>query len=225
MTRLALLLLTWVAGWVDALCFLGLGKVFTSFMSGNFLFLGIALGQGDQEFLRRAAAALATFLVGAAAATVVVSRSPRPPHVLNAWVLATETVVLFGFAVGWRSTVIDPSAGHAAPVILLAVAAFAMGLQAATVMALNIPGVATNALTGTYTLIARILVRRAQGAPTPREVSLGYLVLLCASYGLSACIVVFVIARKTSVFLPVALLATATLIASRQQLDSSALDK
>jgi len=42
--RFALFSLTLVAGWVDAMTFLGLGKVFSSFMSGNVLFLGIAAG-------------------------------------------------------------------------------------------------------------------------------------------------------------------------------------
>lgn len=215
-TRLTLLLLTWVAGWVDALCFLGLGKVFTSFMSGNFLFLGIALGQGERDFLLRAAAALAAFLVGAAAATVAVSRLHQTPRTLCSAVLAAETIVLGGFAVGWLMMAEYPASGTDAPVVLLAVAAFAMGLQAAAVSALNIPGVATNALTGTFTLIARILAQRMQRAPTAPDVSLAYLLLLCAAYGLSAGTVVLAIGRKATILLPVALLAAATLIARRQ---------
>jgi uncharacterized membrane protein YoaK (UPF0700 family) len=210
-----LLLLTVVAGWVDALCFLGLGKVFTSFMSGNFLFLGIAFGQGDREFLQRAAAALASFLAGAMASTVLVSKTDSTRHSLCPAVLAAETLVLLAFAAGWVM-IGSTAAGTAAPVSLLAVAAFAMGLQAAAVLALNIPGVATNALTGTFTLIARILARRAQGTPAPPEVSVAYLLLLCAAYGLSAGAVVLVIERKETAFLPVILLGIVTVIAGRE---------
>jgi len=38
-----LLLLTLSSGAVDAICFLGLGKVFTAFMTGNFVFLGLRI--------------------------------------------------------------------------------------------------------------------------------------------------------------------------------------
>src|SRR3954454_22711341 len=45
--RRALLIgLTAAAGWLDALAWIYLGKVFLSFMSGNLVFLGIAAGPG-----------------------------------------------------------------------------------------------------------------------------------------------------------------------------------
>jgi uncharacterized membrane protein YoaK (UPF0700 family) len=41
-----LLALTWAAGSVDAISYLGLGHVFTAMMTGNTVLLGLALAQG-----------------------------------------------------------------------------------------------------------------------------------------------------------------------------------
>ncbi|MFE5891051.1 DUF1275 family protein [Streptomyces sp. NPDC056462] len=41
-----LIALTAVTGIVDAVAFLGLGQVFTAFMTGNILFLGFAVAGG-----------------------------------------------------------------------------------------------------------------------------------------------------------------------------------
>src|SRR5918999_3254519 len=64
--RIFLIGLTAAAGWLDALAFLHLGKVFVSFMSGNLLFLGIGAGTGDGGLTARAGAVLAAFLLGSA---------------------------------------------------------------------------------------------------------------------------------------------------------------
>src|ERR1700754_5086639 len=70
--------LTAAAGWLDALVFLHLGKVFLSFMSGNLLFVGIATGTGDGGLLARAGAALAAFLLGTAAGARITGRRLAP---------------------------------------------------------------------------------------------------------------------------------------------------
>ena len=41
------LVLTWAAGGVDAISYLGLGHVFTANMTGNAVLLGLAVGQGQ----------------------------------------------------------------------------------------------------------------------------------------------------------------------------------
>src|SRR3954451_16500655 len=53
------------AGTLDALTFLHLGKVFSSFQSGNVLFLGLGAGGGDWGLVVRAGAVLTAFVVGA----------------------------------------------------------------------------------------------------------------------------------------------------------------
>jgi len=63
--RRALLIgLTAVAGWLDALAWIYLGKVFLSFMSGNLLFLEVATGQAHAGLLARAGSALGGRLTG-----------------------------------------------------------------------------------------------------------------------------------------------------------------
>ena len=46
---LLLLGLTWSAGFLDAISFLGLGNVFTANMTGNTILLGIALGRDNLQ--------------------------------------------------------------------------------------------------------------------------------------------------------------------------------
>src|SRR5690349_20291001 len=57
-----LLLLTLAAGWTDALCYLAVGRVFASFMTGNILFIGLSIGQGNTALLVRAGAAVLLYL-------------------------------------------------------------------------------------------------------------------------------------------------------------------
>lgn len=59
-----LLALAFVAGYIDAVSYLGLNRVFTA--NGNTVLLGIAVAQLDGEAATRSSLALAGFLVGAA---------------------------------------------------------------------------------------------------------------------------------------------------------------
>src|SRR3989449_11780262 len=61
-----LLVLTWAAGSVDAISYLGLGHVFTAMMTGNTVLLGLAIGQGQVLAALRSVIALAGFCLGAA---------------------------------------------------------------------------------------------------------------------------------------------------------------
>ncbi len=60
-----LLALTFVAGWVDAVAYLGLGRVFTANMTGNLVLLGINAGQDQLPATIRSSVALACFALGA----------------------------------------------------------------------------------------------------------------------------------------------------------------
>ncbi|MBO0875643.1 MAG: DUF1275 domain-containing protein, partial [Pseudonocardia sp.] len=61
-----LLGLTVVAASIDALSYLGLGRVFPANMTGNTVLLGIGLATGDIDAAARSAAALGAFVLGAA---------------------------------------------------------------------------------------------------------------------------------------------------------------
>lgn len=204
--RRSLLLLTLAAGWMDSMTFLALGKVFSSFMSGNVLFLGIAAGQRDWGFLIPVMSALTAFGLGGALVGLIMAaeKSPGRQCELSRFALLLECLVLLIFAGLW-SVMADLPTPPAWRAGLVGMAALAMGIQAANVFALGIPGVATNALTGTITLIVRRLTVPMSGEH-PKEVTTGYLLLLCAAYALSAAWVVQCIDSAVSPFVPALLI-------------------
>src|SRR6266851_9068882 len=69
-----LLVLTWAAGSVDAISYLGLGHVFTAMMTGNTVLLGLAIGQGEILAVLRSVLALAGFVAGAGIGAMVVEQ-------------------------------------------------------------------------------------------------------------------------------------------------------
>ena len=99
---LMLLVLTWAAGNIDAICYLGLGHVFTANMTGNTVLLGLHLGQEQGAAALRALVALLGFGVGLVMGALIVERiggtGPWPPAVT--WALAVEAAMLAAFAVG-----------------------------------------------------------------------------------------------------------------------------
>jgi uncharacterized membrane protein YoaK (UPF0700 family) len=145
------LLLTWAAGSVDAISYLGLGHVFTANMTGNTVLLGLALGQRQGLAALRSMIALAGFAGGAAMGALIVERGPKqagwPPGVTRALLL--EGVILVIFTITWRI----PAAAQSARLVyaLIALSALAMGIQSAAIRHLNVPGVATTYITGTLT--------------------------------------------------------------------------
>src|SRR3954471_13286706 len=67
--------LTFSSGAVDAIAFLGLGKVFTAFQTGNLVFLGVGLAGSGGPSLLRVGASLVGFALGVVLATRLVRRS------------------------------------------------------------------------------------------------------------------------------------------------------
>ena len=146
-----LLVLTWAAGSVDAISYLGLGHVFTAMMTGNTVLLGLAIGQGQVLAALRSVIALAGFCLGAAVGAFIVERDEKredwPPVVTGA--LALEAVTLGLFTIAWFLTDTPRSAGMLHVLILLS--GLAMGIQAVAVRHLGVPGIATTYITGTLT--------------------------------------------------------------------------
>jgi len=159
-----LLMLTWAAGSVDAISYLGLGHVFTAMMTGNTVLLGLALGQGEILAALRSILALMGFGVGAAVGAMIVERDERqgdwPPAVTGA--LAIEGVILAIFTITWHFTATVRSAGAVHALIVLS--AFAMGIQSAAVRRLGVPGIATTYITGTLTSLVVNLVNWLRSA-------------------------------------------------------------
>jgi uncharacterized membrane protein YoaK (UPF0700 family) len=197
-----------VAGWVDALSYLELGKVFTSFQSGNLIFLGLAVDQGNSGLLLRAAVSLVALLAGSAVGAYVIGRATvadmRDRVVRTAF--AVECALLACFAICWQA--VGTAGTHPAwRLVLIALAATAMGVQGATVLSLRIPGVMTNAMTATLDLAGALIGLRARGASAERGasvVSAGVVALLCGSYVLSAVTVSAIDSPRVTAIVPAA---------------------
>ncbi|WP_375454761.1 YoaK family protein [uncultured Methylobacterium sp.] len=95
------LVLTGLAGYVDALGFVRLGGLYTSFMSGNTTQLSVFLGHGDFTHVLMPAALLLAFLVGAVLGSGLSVLVPSPwatPAVLGYEALLILTALGMGLA-------------------------------------------------------------------------------------------------------------------------------
>jgi uncharacterized membrane protein YoaK (UPF0700 family) len=204
---LLLLLLTLNAAWIDMLSYLFLGRVFASFMTGNFLFIGLGVAQGNSGLLIRALVAVLVFLVGVAFGSFCLERAPQQQsgtawHNTLARYLLMEWLLLLVYAIIWQVTS-NLSQQGGVQMLLLCVAALGMGIQGALVMAFKIPGVVADALTATLITLGQ---RLAQGISHrgPESQQRGwssiFLTLLCLIYVVSA----FVVALTSAfIFTPV----------------------
>lgn len=158
-----ILLLTWTAGCLDALSFLGLGHVFVANMTGNTVLFGLAIAQGNWLEMLRSLISMLGFSLGALGSTLLVERNYEQnggrwlPQVLLA--LGIEAALLLVFALSWplvnaRRTL------HPVADVLLALSALAMGQQSAIALSLDVPGVSTTYITGTITTLMASLGRR-----------------------------------------------------------------
>jgi uncharacterized membrane protein YoaK (UPF0700 family) len=158
---LALILLSFAAGTMDAIAFLALGDVFTSAMSGNTILLGLALGRGQLAAAARSLAAFAGYIAGVAGAAVTL----RAPGRGIRRTLGIELLLLAVFAGWWIAGV---STKHGAELYgLIILSAVAMGLQGGIGRAMGVSGVPTIVITSTLTAIVGGLVERALARQRP----------------------------------------------------------
>jgi uncharacterized membrane protein YoaK (UPF0700 family) len=151
-TRDSLLIaLTFAAGAVDAVSYLGLGRIFTANMTGNVVFLALAVGQGSLLTALHSVGALVGFSLGAAVTGRLLLR-PRPP---GAWprrvtpVLGGELACMGTFAAVWAITGGTPGADLL--YVLIALSSFGMGMQNAAARHLAVPGLTTTVITTALT--------------------------------------------------------------------------
>jgi uncharacterized membrane protein YoaK (UPF0700 family) len=137
---IALMVMTVVTGFVDAVSFLGLGHVFTANMTGNVVLLGFAVAGAPRLSIARSFTSLVAFLLGAVAGgrvSVSMARAPR-----KRWLLAVgiaEAAMLFLAAVGaigYDASTETPELRLYAVIILTALP---MGMRTATVRRLAVP--------------------------------------------------------------------------------------
>jgi uncharacterized membrane protein YoaK (UPF0700 family) len=146
-----LMALTLLSGLVDAVCYLGLGRVFTANMTGNVVVIGFAAAGAPGFSIPASLTSLLVFLVGAVAGGRLSQRLGKRSRALavaiwcEAGFVGAAAVVAFAastVAVGWgRYTTI-------------AILAFAMGIRNAVIRKLAVPDMTTTVLTQTLTGLA-----------------------------------------------------------------------
>ncbi len=155
-----LFLLAISAGSADAWSYLGLGHAFVANMTGNTVLLGIAVFQQNSDLLHPFIA-LAAYVAGVASASHF-TRNMRSTVLWSkaiAATLAIEALLLIAAEAGWIA--IHRSAAPSATRLdfLLAVVALAIGLQSGAMLQLNVHGIVTTYITGTWTQLTSGLVR------------------------------------------------------------------
>ncbi|WP_133909805.1 YoaK family protein [Streptomyces sp. NBC_00582] len=148
-----LLALTGVSGLIDAISYLGLGRVFTANMTGNVVVLGFAAAGAPGFSARHCATSLAFFLAGAATGGRVVRRVGDGSR--RTWARVTFAVEAVLLAAASAVAFVTAEHGRIRIHLVIALTAFAMGLRNATVQKLAVPALTTTTvLTMTLTGLA-----------------------------------------------------------------------
>ncbi|HLM59996.1 MAG TPA: YoaK family protein [Pyrinomonadaceae bacterium] len=203
-----LLVLTITTGLLDAVSFLGLGRVFTANMTGNVVFLGFALGGASGIAVTSSLIAIGAFVSGA----VLGGRIGKiyAGEELRKWFLTVALIesglllvagfVALGFNIETQSTVFQLYA-----VIVLTAAA--MGLRNSTVRQINVKDITTTVLTLTLTGIGADSTL-AGGANTNIARRVSSVALMLAGAALGA----FLLYRSGGVSLPLFVCGASVLI-------------
>jgi len=150
----SLLVLTVVTGVVDAVSYLGLGRILTGNMTGNVLFLAFALAGAPGLSAERALFSLVGFLAGAiAGGRIHIAMTASGSRRRWIWIaVSVEAVLLFGAAL--LSTGLSAGLNLEGLRLVIVVAATAMGLRNATIRQLGVQDLTTTVLTTTLAALA-----------------------------------------------------------------------
>ncbi|HJZ35954.1 MAG TPA: YoaK family protein [Solirubrobacterales bacterium] len=163
---LMLVLLTASIGSIDAVSWLGLGKVYSAFQTGNLVVLGFGTAGAPGPPVMRAAVSFAAFGCGALAASRFVATDPPrgfwPPRVTG--VLGVVALAQAAFLALWIGVGGEPANGSAD--VLIGISALAAGLQTGAIFSVGIRAVFTTAATATWTALMSDL---AGGPRVPRD--------------------------------------------------------
>jgi uncharacterized membrane protein YoaK (UPF0700 family) len=149
-----LYLFTAVTGLIDAVSFIGLGRVFTANMTGNVVFLGFAVVGTPSLSVVRSLAALAAFFLGAlVGGRIASSLAPISSHRWTTAAFGSEAILLLAAtlaSIGYHPESADLTRLYA----LIVLTALAMGVRNATVRKMGLPDLTTTVLTLTITGLA-----------------------------------------------------------------------
>jgi uncharacterized membrane protein YoaK (UPF0700 family) len=148
----ALLALTFTTGIVDAVSYLGLGRVFSANMTGNVVLLGFGIAGSPGLPVVAPLVSLTAFLLGSGAGGVLATRLAIRHRVHMGVALAIEVSMVGGAAILAAAMHVRAGAGSRDAVI--AILALGMGVRNATVRRLAVPDLTTTVLTQTLTGLA-----------------------------------------------------------------------
>jgi uncharacterized membrane protein YoaK (UPF0700 family) len=152
--------LTGIGGFVDAVGYVALFQIFTANMSGNSVHVGIDLGRFDFSDLMRPVCAIAAYVSGIVLTRIAVEVATRSGvRSIASFTLAGEVLLLVLFAQARPAMHLGQIADIHAPTYfaLVALLAFAMGIQTATLTHIGPLTVYTTFVTGTLTKFADAL--------------------------------------------------------------------
>jgi len=195
--------LTFTTGIVDAVSYLGLGRVFTANMTGNIVFLGFGIAGSGGLPVVAPLISLGSFLLGAGGGGVLAERigDRHPAHIARA--LAVEVSLIGMAAVLAAAVAVHPNAVSGD--IVIALLAFAMGVRNATVRRIGVPDLTTTVLTMTITgLAADSPVAGGSGKGSARRIAAILAMLIGALAG--------ALLLKTSLVLPLVAAAALALV-------------
>ncbi len=147
-----LLTLTFSTGLVDAVSYLGLGKVFSANMTGNVVLLGFGIAGGYGLPIVAPIVSLVAFVVGAALGGRLADALAHRHRVHLGATLGAEVALLVVATLVTALATVQPDAASGDTVIGLL--ALAMGVRNATVRRLAVPDLTTTVLTLTLTGLA-----------------------------------------------------------------------
>lgn len=151
-----------VGGYVDAVGYVALFRLFTAHQSGNSAGLGVALGSGDWTSAWRRGLAIGAYVVGVALGTALVEVGKRNNMRSTGMAVATAQVLALGSAVGIGVAVSGsariPPADTAPYVAIASCLAGGMGFQAVTLRRVGTRTVRTTFVTGVLTNFAETVV-------------------------------------------------------------------
>jgi uncharacterized membrane protein YoaK (UPF0700 family) len=156
------LFLTVAGGFVDAVGYIALFEIFTANMSGNSVHLGINLGQGNWMELLRPLCAIVSYVVGMALTRIAIEIAGRAGlRRIASFTLAVEALLLAIFAHATPAMHLGQIIDLHSPAyfMLVALLAFAMGVQTATLTHIGPLTVYTTFVTGTLTKITESFTR------------------------------------------------------------------
>jgi uncharacterized membrane protein YoaK (UPF0700 family) len=192
---LSLLTLTFTTGLIDAVSYLGLGRVFTANMTGNVVLLGFGIAGVGGLPVVSPFVSMAAFLVGSGLGGLLATRIAERHALHVATALLAEFALVGAAAI--LAAALDVHANAFSGDLIVAVLAFAMGIRNATVRRIAVPDLTTTVLTMTLTgLAADSRPAGGSGRGTARRVAAVLAMLAGAIAG--------ALMQKSSVALPLA---------------------